>query len=100
MTPESVAEALVRVHKEIQEDCGFDPAVVTPDCRPLNDLPGFDSMLIPGTVRTLARVLGRPFAKGTRVKNVYIGEDGRSRRTIREIAEAFCRHYPGEGNAK
>jgi hypothetical protein len=97
MDPSAVAEKLIQVHREIQEDCGYDPAEVTPDCRPLDGLPGFDSVLIPGTVRALARALGMPLPKGTKIKNIYVTGDGRRKHSIKEVAQAFCRTYGAEG---
>lgn len=97
MDQSDVAEKLMQIHRTIQEDCGLDSAPVKPDCRPLDDLPGFDSILIPGAVRALARELGRPLSKGTKIKNIYVTEDGKHNRTITEIAKAFCQSYPAEG---
>jgi hypothetical protein len=97
MDPAAVAEKLVEVHRDIQEECGYETAKVTPDCRPLDDLPGFDSVLIPGAVRALARQLGSPLPKGTKIKNIYVTPDGMRKQSIKEIAEAFCRTYGGAG---
>jgi hypothetical protein len=96
MDESMVVEKLIHLHQEIQDDCGYDPMVVNADCRPLDNLPGFDSVLIPGAVRSLARMLGRPLPKGTKIKNIYVTDDGRSTRSIKEIAHAFCRTYAGE----
>jgi hypothetical protein len=92
-----IVDKLVQMHRVIQDDCGYDPATVTSHCRPLEDLPGFDSLLIPGTVRALARELGRPLPKGTKIKNIYVTEDGKCNRSIREIAQAFLWTYAAEG---
>jgi hypothetical protein len=100
MNASAVAAALLKVHRDIQDDCGYDPAAVTPDCRPLDDLPGFDSLLIPGAVRTLARELGSPLPKGTKIKNIYVSDDGKRKLTIKEIADAFCRTYRREDKTK
>jgi hypothetical protein len=89
-------DKLVQVHRAIQDDCGQDPSAVNPDCSPLDDLPGFDSVLIPGAVRALARELGRPLPKGTKIKNIYVTDDGKRKRTIKEIAKAFCDTYGAE----
>lgn len=96
MDPSTVAAKLVEMHRERQFDCGHDPAVVTPDCCPLDDLPEFDSLLIPGIIRELARELGMPLPKDAKIKNIYVTDDGKHKRTIREIAEAFCRTYGSE----
>src|SRR5260370_35709850 len=92
-----VTEKLVQLHREIQGVCGCDPTAVTPECRPLDDLPGFDSVLIPGAVRARARALGSPLPKGTKIKNIYVTDDGKRKRSIKEIAQAFCRTYAAEG---
>src|SRR5688572_7337923 len=97
MNPSTVMDKLVQIHQEIQDDCGYDPAAVNPDCRPLDDLPGFDSVLIPGAVRALARAVGRPLPKGTKIKNIYATDDGKRKRSIKEIDQAFCRTYGSEG---
>ena len=96
MDSATVLEKLVQLHKEIQDDCGFDSAVVRPECRPLDDLEGFDSMLVPGAIRSLARHLGRPLPKGTKIKNIYVSDDGKQKRSLKEIAEEFCRAYGKE----
>lgn len=96
MDAATVVEKLVQMHKDIQVDCGFDPAKVQPDCKPLDDLEGFDSMLVPGAIRALARILDRPLPKGTKIKNLYVTEDGKQKRSLKEIANEFCRTYGKE----
>ncbi len=96
MDPSFVAEKLVQMHRERQIDCGQDPEVVTPDCCPLDDLAGFDSLLIPGIVRELARELGMPLPKDAKIKNIYVTDNGKRKCPINEIAETFCRLYGSE----
>ena len=90
MESKLVCEKLLAIHREIQGDCGEDPTLVTPHCRPLSDLPGFDSMLIPGAIRALSRELGAPMGKDDKITNLYLSEDGKQKLTITEIANAFC----------
>jgi hypothetical protein len=95
--PDVVAK-LVEIHQHDQREAGQDDAdKVTPFCCPLTDLKEFDSLLIPAIVRRLARELGHPLPKGTRVKNIYCSPDGRTKLTIREIAGHFVATYVPEG---
>jgi hypothetical protein len=92
MGPDDVIAKLIEVHREYQEDGGFDDADhVTADARPLADLKGFDSDFIPEIVRRVARELDCPLPKGTRVKNIYV-EKGR-KLTIREIGRKLIEKY-------
>jgi hypothetical protein len=94
--PEVVAK-LVEIHRHDQHESGQDDAnKVTPSCCPLTDLKEFDSLLIPPILRRLARELGHPLPKGTRVKNIYCSPDGRKKLTIREIAQRFVATYAPE----
>jgi hypothetical protein len=92
MEPDAVIEKLIEIHKEYQEDGGFDDvACATADARPLADLKGFESDFIPEIVRRVARELDCPLPKGTRVKNIYV-EKGR-KLTIRDIARKMVEQY-------
>jgi len=92
MGTDDVAAKLTEVHREYQQNGGFDDGdKITADSRPLADLKGFESDFIPEIVRRIARELGNPLAKGTRVKNIYV-EKGR-KLTIREIAKKFVANY-------
>jgi hypothetical protein len=93
-----VIAKLVEIHQHDQRESGQDDAnKVTLSCCPLIDLKGFDSLLIPAIIRRLARELGHPLPKGTRVKNIYCAPDGSKKLTIREIAERFVATYAPEG---
>jgi hypothetical protein len=94
-----VVDRLVEVHREIQEEGGHDPGTIGPETRPLEDLPGFDSMLVPDAVRQLARKVGIELPKDTKIKNIFVSEEGTKKHNIREVAEHFCRIY-GEGKRK
>ena len=52
---------------------------------------GFDSDFIPEIVRRVARELGCPLPKGTRVRNIYV-DKGR-KLTIGEIARKMVEKY-------
>src|SRR5262249_61494113 len=94
--PDVIAK-LVDIHQRDQRESGQDDAdKVTLSCRPLTDLKGFDSLLIAPTIRRLARELGHPLPTGTRVKNIYCSPDGRTKLTLREIAERFVATYTPE----
>jgi hypothetical protein len=79
------------------QDAGQNPASdrITPDTKPLADIKGFDSHFIPEVVRLLARELGEPLPKGTRVRNIFV-EKGK-KLTVREIAQKFIEKYAREG---
>ncbi|MDF1811542.1 MAG: hypothetical protein P1V20_04995 [Verrucomicrobiales bacterium] len=88
MTIDTIVNNLVDLHKEAQEDGGFDDSdTVSPNTVPLNDLEGFDSMLIPQLTRELGKAIGHQIPKGTKIKNLYC-KDGEMK-SIREIAESF-----------
>lgn len=92
METDDVVAKLIEVHREYQEDGGFDDAKrVTADARPLADLKGFESDFIPEIVRRVARELECPLPKGTRVKNIYV--DKGNKLTIREIARKLVEKY-------
>jgi hypothetical protein len=92
MGTDDVIAKLVDVHRAYQEDGGFDDAKrVNADARPLADLKGFESDFIPEIVRRVARELGFPIPKGTRVKNIYV--DKGTKLTIREIGRKLSEKY-------
>jgi hypothetical protein len=95
MTLDNVIHELISLHRETQVDGGFDDAseIAETTC-PLDDLQGFDSLLIPQLIRQLAKNLGRPFEKGERVKNLY--RVANENQTIRQIAERFKKVYVKE----
>ena len=92
MGTDAVIAKLIEIHREYQEDGGFDDADrVTADTRPLADLKGFESDFIPEIVRRVARELDSPLPKGTRVRNIYV-EKGR-KLTIRDVARKLVEKY-------
>ena len=92
MDTNEVIKKLISIHREYQDDSGFDDAKrITADTRPLADLKGFESDFIPEIVRRVARELNFPLPKGTRIRNVYV-ERGR-KLTIREIARKVVEKY-------
>jgi hypothetical protein len=92
METDDVLAKLIEIHREYQEDGGFDDGDrVTADARPLADLKSFESDFIPEIVRGVARELDCPLPKGTRVRNIYV-EKGR-KLTIREIGRKLVEKY-------
>jgi hypothetical protein len=82
---------ILRDYQDVGQDRGTEH--ITPDTKPLADIKGFDSHFIPEIVRRLARELGHPFPKGTRVRNILV-ERGR-KLSVREIAGKFIdKHAP------
>lgn len=93
MNRTEVLQHLKALHQEIETDCGHDPSRVNDDTSPLDDLDGFDSPLIPTLVRMLAKKLGVPIPKGTRIKNPYISADRTRKLKLHEVAERFSELY-------
>jgi hypothetical protein len=91
-----VVRTLIQIHRDAEADGGFDPDRVTPGACPLTGLKGFDSQLVPQFVRLLARILGHPLPKGTKVKNIYVSKDGKRKLTIDEVARRFLETYAPE----
>jgi hypothetical protein len=91
-----VVRMLTQLHRDAEADGGFDPDRVTPTTCPLTGLKGFDSQLIPQFVRQLARELGSPLAKGTKIKNIYVSKDGKRKLSIDEVARRFLETYAPE----
>ena len=98
MDEATVLQELKGLHREIEEDAGKNPDLVTDDVQPLEGLCGFDSLLIPNVIRRLARAMGVSLAKGKRLRNPYVGPD-RQTLTLRGIAKRFCKLYGKEGKS-
>lgn len=86
-------QCLKKQHFEIELDCGNDPNCVTDDVNPLDELGGFDSLLIPNVIRSVAKDLGIPLTKGVRLRNPYVGPDGKKKLSLRNVAKRFCELY-------
>jgi hypothetical protein len=97
--PSRVITALIRLHREFQEDAGHDPGVVTATACPLQDFPGFDSLLVPDAIRTLSRLLGVTLPQAAKIKDLYRSPDGTQKLTISEVAARFCSHFGLEAAA-
>ena len=96
-----VVNKLIEMHRAAETDGGFDDAgQVSAAICPLSGLQGFDSPLIPQFVRQLARELGHPLPKGTRVKNIYVSKDGRTKLSIDGVARRFLENYAPEVSGK
>lgn len=93
MDPHAVCEKLKAIHRDVETDCGHDPARVTDDVLPIDGLGGFDSPLIPTVVRLLAKAVGVVIPPGTRIRNPYISADRTRKLPLREVAKRFCELY-------
>ncbi len=96
MNHATVLEHLKRLHREIEADDGNDPNAVRDDVFPLDDLSGFDSPLIPNVIRGLATAVGLPLPKGVRLRNPYVGSDGKTKLPLRDVAKRYCELYGKE----
>jgi hypothetical protein len=97
MKKDDVVAKLVEIHRDYQRGGGYDDEdKVQPPTSPLDGLKGFESDFIPEIVRRLARDLGHPFPEGTRVKNIYVSQDGKRKLSIEEIAQRFIDTYAGQ----
>jgi hypothetical protein len=65
------------------------------DISPLDDLSGFDSLLIPNIVRGLAKKMNVPLQKGIRLRNPYV-DPNKKKLTLRGVAKRFCELYGGK----
>ena len=95
----TVLEHLKRIHREIETDAGNDPNAVRNDVFPLDDLPGFDSPLIPNVIRELAKAIGLQLPQGARLRNPYVGPDRKTPLTLRDVAKRFCELYGKEAKS-
>jgi hypothetical protein len=91
LSVEEVTKELQAVHREFQRNLGENDDGVSEDCRPLIDLPGFDSTLIPLLIRTVAKRLGVSLPQKAKVTNLYVS--GHRRLSVREVAEGFHNKY-------
>ena len=69
MNEATVLEQLKKLHQEIEADAGKDPAIVKDDVFPLDELAGFDSVLIPNVIRRLAKEVVITLEKAVRLRN-------------------------------
>ena len=99
MDETAVLTRLKELHREIEADAGKDPDLVTDGVQPLDALGGFDSTLIPNVIRELARDMGIPLAQGVRLRNPYLGPDGKQKLPLDGVAKRFCELYGKEGRA-
>ena len=92
MNEATVLEQLKKLHQEIEADAGKDPATVKDDVLPLDELAGFDSVLIPNVIRGLAKAVGITLEKGVRLRNPYVDSSKKQLR-LRAVAKRFCELY-------
>ena len=88
-------EQLKKLHREIETDAGKDPATVKDDVFPLDELGGFDSVLIPNVIRGLAKEMKVTLEKGVRLRNPYV-DSSKKKLTLRAVAKRFCELYGGK----
>jgi hypothetical protein len=98
MNEATVLEQLKKLHQEIESDAGKDPAAVKDDVLPLDELAGFDSVLIPNVIRGLAKAVGITLDKGARLRNPYV-DSSRKKLRLRAVAKRFCELYKEKLNA-
>jgi hypothetical protein len=92
MNEATVIEQLKKLHQEIESDAGKDPAAVTDEVFPLDQLAGFDSVLIPNVIRGLAKAVGITLEKGARLQNPYV-DSSKKKLALRAVAKRFCELY-------
>lgn len=92
-----VLEQLTKLHQEIESDAGKDPVAVRDDVFPLDELAGFDSVLIPNVIRGLARAVGITLEKGARLRNPYV-DSSKKKLMLRAVAKRFCELYEDKPN--
>src|SRR5882672_9910712 len=92
-----VLEQLKKLHQEIEVDAGKDPATVKDDVFPLDELSGFDSVLIPNVIRGLAKEMKATLEKGVRLRNPYI-DSSKKKLRLRDVAKRFCELYGEKAN--
>ena len=81
MDLKKIRDALVAALRRIQELCGYDgQVVITGETKPLSDLEGFDSTLVPPLIDMLCDELGISIAR-----DVNICADGRRKLSLDEI---------------
>lgn len=93
MDPQQVMGALLQVHQDIQDDLGESDTSISPDSTPLTDFGGFDSLLVPSSLRLVAQSIGWSPPAGTRFPNLYVSPDGTAKLTIGQIADRFCETF-------
>src|SRR5690242_5852103 len=97
MNEATVLQQLTKLHREIESDAGKDPSAVNDDVCPLDDLAGFDSVLIPNVIRGLAKAVGITLENGARLRNPYV-DSSKKKLRLRAVAKRFCELYKEELN--
>ncbi len=87
-----ILECLLEQHRQIEEDAGEDPSLVTGGTMPIDGLVGFDSPLIPTAVRGLAKALGIEIPRGSRLRNPYI-DATKHKLSLKGVAARFRELY-------
>lgn len=99
MHEETVLKHLKQVHREIEQDAGEDPDLVTDEACPADGLSGFDSPLIPNVIRAVGKAMAIEFPKGKRLRNCYTDGKGKNL-VLKEIAKRFCELYANGASTK
>jgi hypothetical protein len=89
-----VKSALMEVLKDIQISSGYDGSGISGDVCPLNDLPGFDSMICVEAMSMLSVTLGIEIADNI---NIFLAEEGGKLLTIDQAADVVCSRLGGGG---
>jgi hypothetical protein len=96
MDTETVTAKLAKILVDYQDPAKDSLDSIDPVIKPLGDIKGFDSHFIPEIIRVLARELGDPFPKGTKIRNIFV-EEGK-KLTVREISVKFVEKYSRKGS--
>jgi len=93
MDRNAVISALIAAHVDIQSALGLATGTINSSTCPLQQIAGFESILIPTVLRTVARNVGVTLPAGRRIKNLYVSQDGRQKLDIGQIADRFVGQY-------
>ncbi len=96
MDLENVTAKLAEILVDYRDPAQDSADRIDPGIKPLGDIKGFDSHFIPEIVRLLARELGNPLPKGTKIRNIFV-EKGK-KLTVVEIARKFVEKYSRKGS--
>src|SRR5262245_41607469 len=100
MPTNQVTRELVAILKECQQLFGHDDAEnITPKTRPHGGIKGFQSDVVPTTVRRLARKLGEPLGDDVDPINIFASDDRKTKLTVEEAARRFIERYGQKGGA-
>lgn len=87
MSPEKVKEKLMSILGQIQDDSDLDCPLLIGSTIPVEDLPGFDSIVWPVAITLLATEIGMKIPNET---NIFVDEDSKAPYSIDEIVDFVC----------